>query len=492
MASPAARMAWLAQTIPTLSGSGIVYTLTQRDAERVAEWLRINKIAAEAYHADVNGVEEEGPSRREDLEQKLLRNELKALVATVALGMGFDKPDLGFVIHFQRPGSVVHYYQQVGRAGRALDQAFGILLHGEEDDQMKMMSEDAKTILLLCGHLGSDGEVDPLNQGEYNTVVRWLLENKLRPADLLAGDHVPDLVRGTCIEGKRLSNLLKRGVKLGFAVGKWNQSGIWVVCRSDHDYPARYRTHLKEKAPPDSVRCRRTISFAGRRTCIGNAMGRNKLIYALAEYGLVVSSDYQKGGTWEGAKEELKRENGRPVFVRNEANVPRGNQELLKMGAMAFPPECLAGNIRDALEKAVGARVVHHELQLEPVVDVPEEAANAPVTKLFETNYDSNSLAEPAMAKEAPSPAIQTVTSAPRSVLEAVKPLILRALDTPKTVQGLAMALEVKKPQAQDWIRMLISEGVLEEQTKRNGKKIAVRKPDEELRLGWSKTDAGP
>ena len=133
MPSPAARMAWLAQTIPALPGSGIVYTLTQRDAERVADWLRNNDISAEAYHADVSD-EEDGLSWRERLEQRLLSNTVKALVATVALGMGFDKPDLGFVIHFQRPASVVHYYQQVGRAGRAVDEAYGILLHGEEDD----------------------------------------------------------------------------------------------------------------------------------------------------------------------------------------------------------------------------------------------------------------------------------------------------------------------------------------------------------------------
>ena len=133
MESPAARMAWLAKTIPSLPGSGVVYTLTQRDAERVAQWLRINDIAAKAYHADV-ADSEGGTPQREELEQQLLRNDLKVLVATVALGMGFDKPDLGFVIHFQRPASVVHYYQQVGRAGRAVDEAFGILLHGEEDD----------------------------------------------------------------------------------------------------------------------------------------------------------------------------------------------------------------------------------------------------------------------------------------------------------------------------------------------------------------------
>lgn len=133
--SPAARMAWLAQTIPSLPGSGIIYTLTQRDAERVAKWLRINSIDAEAYHADI-ADRGNGGSAKEKLEQKLLNNEIKVLVATVALGMGFDKPDLGFVIHFQRPASVVHYYQQVGRAGRAVDEAYGILLCGEEDNNI--------------------------------------------------------------------------------------------------------------------------------------------------------------------------------------------------------------------------------------------------------------------------------------------------------------------------------------------------------------------
>nr|VFJ72970.1 MAG: ATP-dependent DNA helicase, RecQ-like [Candidatus Kentron sp. FW] len=135
MPHQAARMAWLAQTIPTLPGSGIVYTLTRRDAERVADWLRENGIEARAYHADIPD-REDGASVKEALERQLLDNDIKVLVATVALGMGFDKPDLGFVIHFQRPASVVHYYQQVGRAGRAVDAAYGVLLCGEEDDHI--------------------------------------------------------------------------------------------------------------------------------------------------------------------------------------------------------------------------------------------------------------------------------------------------------------------------------------------------------------------
>ena len=120
------RLAWLAEQVPALPGHGIIYTLTVRDANQVAEWLQSRGIEAEAYTGQTG-------DRREELEQALLDNRVKALVATTALGMGFDKPDLGFVIHYQSPSSVVHYYQQVGRAGRALDAAYGVLLSGEEE-----------------------------------------------------------------------------------------------------------------------------------------------------------------------------------------------------------------------------------------------------------------------------------------------------------------------------------------------------------------------
>lgn len=130
MQSPINRMAWLAERVPNISGSGIIYALTVRDARRIAEWLQLQGISARSYSGRRDTEE------RRELEQALLDNEVKALVATVALGMGFDKPDLGFVIHYQRPGSVVHYYQQVGRAGRDGNTAHGILLHGTEDDEI--------------------------------------------------------------------------------------------------------------------------------------------------------------------------------------------------------------------------------------------------------------------------------------------------------------------------------------------------------------------
>lgn len=124
----AERLAWLAQYLRQVEGSGIIYTLTVADAKRVSEWLMQEEINAPAYFGRVDDAD------RRRLEDELRANEIKALVATVALGMGFDKPDLSFVVHFQRPGSVISYYQQIGRAGRAIERAEVILLSGAEDD----------------------------------------------------------------------------------------------------------------------------------------------------------------------------------------------------------------------------------------------------------------------------------------------------------------------------------------------------------------------
>ena len=437
---------------------------------------------------------------------------------------------------------------------------------------MNMMSEDAKAILLLCGHLGSGGDADPLNQRDYNLVVRWLLGKNLRPADLLGNEQVHALAQETGLDLPRLRGLLKRGVKLGFAVEQWNRSGIWVICRSDPEYPLRYKTHLKEKAPPilfgagersllqggglaivgsrdvDSLgesfardmaeRCAREgmpvvsggargvdqIAMSGaleaggvvlgvladtllRRSVtreargaladgrlllispyhpeagfnVGNAMGRNKLIYALADYGLVVSADYKKGGTWEGAEEELKREPGRPVFVRTGENVPKGNLELIKMGGRAFPALPGAENLREAFDEAIRATppavtLVMPELPMASTAEPPKPVEPEPLQERAR---------EPMVVKESPpvpaTPSAQPVLSA--TVLEAVTPLIVRTLDKARTIDDLAKVLKVRKPQMQDWVKALLAEGVLTEQVKRKVKKVSVRKADEELRL---------
>jgi ATP-dependent DNA helicase RecQ len=130
LASQAERLAWLAEQVPRLVGSGIIYTLTKRDAGMVAEWLRSRGLDVHAY------TSETASDAKLELEDALLGNRVKALVATTALGMGYDKPDLHFVIHYQTPGSAVAYYQQVGRAGRALDAAYGVLLSGEEEAEI--------------------------------------------------------------------------------------------------------------------------------------------------------------------------------------------------------------------------------------------------------------------------------------------------------------------------------------------------------------------
>ena len=127
--SQAERLAWLEQQLRVLPGHGIIYTLTVRDAEQVSKWLRSRGLDVAAYTGETG-------DQRPDFEEALLQNRIKALVATTALGMGFDKPDLAFVIHYQTPGSAVAYYQQVGRAGRALDAAYGVLLSGEEETEI--------------------------------------------------------------------------------------------------------------------------------------------------------------------------------------------------------------------------------------------------------------------------------------------------------------------------------------------------------------------
>jgi ATP-dependent DNA helicase RecQ len=121
------RLAWLAENLATLPGSGIIYTLTVAASQEVATYLREHGFAVAAY----SGQTEQ--SERLAAEDDLITNRVKALVATSALGMGFDKPDLGFVIHFGAPPSPIAYYQQVGRAGRGIERAQVILLPGPED-----------------------------------------------------------------------------------------------------------------------------------------------------------------------------------------------------------------------------------------------------------------------------------------------------------------------------------------------------------------------
>jgi ATP-dependent DNA helicase RecQ len=123
------RLAWLAETIPQLDGSGIVYCLTVAQAEAAAEWLQRSEVSAQSYSGAVS------PEERLAREGALRANQIKVLVSTSALGMGFDKADLAFCVHLGLPPSPVAYYQQIGRAGRAIDRAEVIALPRPDEDE---------------------------------------------------------------------------------------------------------------------------------------------------------------------------------------------------------------------------------------------------------------------------------------------------------------------------------------------------------------------
>ena len=192
----AERLAWLAERLPEIDGSGIIYTLTRRDAKMVASWLQSRGLNVQAYMGGTSNQAER--AEKERMEDDLLANRIKALAATTALGMGYDKPDLSFVIHYQTPQSVVHYYQQVGRAGRGLDAAYGALLSGAEDTEI--------TDFFIRNALPTPDEVQQvttaleqepagLTESEIRRAVNLNRERIRRTIKLLSLESPPPVVR---------------------------------------------------------------------------------------------------------------------------------------------------------------------------------------------------------------------------------------------------------------------------------------------------------
>ena len=294
-----------------------------------------------------------------------------------------------------------------------------------------ILPPDTQAILLLCASFGQNRQTEPLplTLSEYNLLTEWLLENQMRPGDLLETTAIEKIQKITInkLNPDRLIALLERGLMLSLAVEKWTSQGLWILGRSDPKYPQRFKQILKHSAPAIiygvgnvellslgglaivgsrdvdeemiqyTQRVAKTCSqqniqvisggargidqesmlgiLNNRGTCVGvladsltkaavnskyrsgiregrltlissydpdagfntgNAMGRNKYIYSLADYALVVKSDLEKGGTWNGAVEALSKIKEIPVFVNMIYPIAAGNQELYNRGAKQF------------------------------------------------------------------------------------------------------------------------------------------------------------
>ncbi len=404
------------------------------------------------------------------------------------------------------------------------------------------LTEDTKAVILLCGVFGKDRSEKPLSLAEYSLLVRWLIRMEMRPCDLLQKENISGAAIGSGLDKHRLESLLGRGVQLGFAVEEWQRNGIWIISRSDADYPIRYKKHLKDKAPPllfgvgersllhggglaivgsrdvdqegeafasqvaklcaynqmpvvsggargvDQISmtaaleaggvtigvlaenllkksversarnaiadgrllllspCHPTAPFS-----VGSAMGRNKLIYAMADYGLVVSAEYKKGGTWAGAEEELKRETSLPVFVRVGKNTPLGNNNLLNLGAIPWPESIDKNGFKQ---------------QLLGLIDQTREKRSKRNPSLFDFQVAQNtpSIEEQQTANESFHEETHAVACESKTqegsvlIYHAVLPVILNKLDSPTTADDLAETLDVNKTQINAWLKKAVDE----------------------------------
>ena len=355
---------------------------------------------------------------------------------------------------------------------------------------------------------------------------------------MLQSENVAEAAKGSKIALNRLETLLARGVQLGFSVEEWQRNGIWVMSRSDGDYPVRYKKHLKDKAPPllfgvgnkalltgggvaivgsrnvdavgeaftrkaaeacarsnmpvvsggargvDQVSMDSAIDTGGTsigvlaenllkkslekrwrhaiadgrlllispfhpnaRFTVGTAMGRNKLVYAMADFGLVVSSDYKKGGTWTGALEELRRDNNRPVFVRAGDNVPLGNEKLREAGAIEWPRFNLSTSLNAELQALA--------------LEYNENRHNGSDSSDSLCEYIA--AASQAKKNDVLPRVCEVVEGLPRtpndSVYRAVLPILENALLSPVSIDHLVTILDVKKSQLTVWLNKAMEEG---------------------------------
>jgi ATP-dependent DNA helicase RecQ len=257
--SQAERLAWLAERIPELPGSGIVYCLTVGDADRVAAWLRANGVEALAYSGRTD------PAERVEIEDALRANRVKVVAATSALGMGFDKPELAFVIHFQSPDSPVTYYQQIGRAGRALDRAEVVLLCGAEDRSIwewfasTSFPPRAQVATVLGALEAAGGPMSTALLEEVANLSRTRLELMLKVLDV--DGAVRRVARGWERTGAAWTYDATRHQRVA-AARKAEQDAMAAYATTDQCLMAYLRAQLDD---PDPAACGRCANCRGER-----------------------------------------------------------------------------------------------------------------------------------------------------------------------------------------------------------------------------------
>jgi predicted Rossmann fold nucleotide-binding protein DprA/Smf involved in DNA uptake len=405
-----------------------------------------------------------------------------------------------------------------------------------------ILTDDTKAIILLCGTLGKDSSLKPLSQTEYISLVRWLISQNLRPSSLLNQENIQEAASGSGLDVSRLTALLARGVQLGFAVEEWQSKGIWIISRSDSEYPERYKKHLGEKSPPllfgigprdllkggglaivgsrnvdpegedftksvaglcaanqlpvvsggargvDQIAMTTALAEGGiaigviaenllkkslerdyrnaiadqrlllispyhpnARFTVWSAMARNKLIYAMADYGLVVSAEHKKGGTWTGAKEELNREKPVSVFVRVKGKIPSGNKKLLDLGALEWPTEASQVNLVEQLNNAAAKKISRPgKPENMSIFDLKAEATTPGEKRKGENeNIAVRESEQDYKVSEIPTE---------NRIYQAVIPIILAELSSLITPDELSKRLNVSRSQLNAWLKQAVEE----------------------------------
>jgi predicted Rossmann fold nucleotide-binding protein DprA/Smf involved in DNA uptake len=405
-----------------------------------------------------------------------------------------------------------------------------------------ILSPDTQAVLLLCGSLAvkSNSGVKPLTVIQYNRIATWLRDQQLRPSDLL-GEKGIGLLRQSIDRPKEAEEallLLERGVAMALAIENWANQGIWVLSRSDIDYPKRFKDRLKQNSPPIlygagkkelltrgglamigsrradekaleftrkvGQRCalediqvisggakgvdqeamlaalgqgggvvgilsdnlgKATVSGKYRQAIrdgqlvlisacapeahfqIGNAMARNKLIYALSDWALVVTTETEKGGTWAGAKENLKH-GWVPLLLRDGIDVSISNKRLVNEGGYSLDEGKVvehAGALKDLLQQACTQKPREFA-----------EGAEADASARSEVRVSSQGQHLPDESAKAFSHQIKSDDVWEQQVWPAISAL-LRSKGK-LTVDQLVEDLGIEKNQAKDWLKRATGE----------------------------------